>query len=229
MQNSEHKATFNLGLCPQNNCAPSDASSQSPRGADGRSLQPALPQNHLQGAGSPALLGQLAVVQKFKYLISWLRKEESTVPRGHPQGTASAPAASTSTRPSTRHILAKLLARLQALQPNKLLPQPGASCTASLDGILGSKGSEPTDKHLIVALPIQEVDWLLQPCLGPAPCRNWPSSGQAFSSRSGSGDCQGPERAQTCMCVHSHPVHAYRVYTLPEQEHGSDTCSKFVL
>lgn len=170
-QNSGNKASFGLGLSPQNNCVPSDVSPQNPKVEQ---LVEACIQHSLNtictGPAAQLCLGELAVVQKSVHLIgSGSEKvniqilEDTHRVQPQPPATCSCYFNQAFHLPC-RHILAMLSARHQVLQPNMLPPQWTAGCAAGLDGILDSKWSETLDKHLAVALLTEEVGQLLQHC-----------------------------------------------------------------
>uniref|UniRef100_A0A8D2DAF9 SWIM-type domain-containing protein n=1 Tax=Sciurus vulgaris TaxID=55149 RepID=A0A8D2DAF9_SCIVU len=170
-QNPGDKASFSLGLGPQNNCPPSEASPESPRVEQ---LVEARIQHSFNaictGPAAQLCLGELAVVQKSMHLIGSGSKKMNIQILEDAHKVQLQPPASCSCyfnqafHLPCHHILAMLSARCQVLQPDMLLAQWTASCATSLDSILGSKWSETLDKHLAVTLLTEEVGRLLQHC-----------------------------------------------------------------
>ncbi|KAM6147586.1 zinc finger SWIM domain-containing protein 1 isoform 1-T2 [Erethizon dorsatum] len=170
-QNPGDKASFNLGLSPQNNHTASDASPETPKVEQ---LIEAGIQNSLNaictGPAAQLCLGELAVVQKSMHLIgSGSEKiniqilEDTHKVQPQPPTSCSCYFNQAFHLPC-RHILAMLNARRQVLQPDMLPAQWTAGCATSLDSILGSKWNETLDKYLAVTLLTEEVGRLLQHC-----------------------------------------------------------------
>ncbi|KAF7462061.1 zinc finger SWIM domain-containing protein 1 [Marmota monax] len=170
-QNPGDKGSFNLGLSPQNNHSPSDASPDSPKTEQ---LVEARIQHSLNaictGPAAQLCLGELAVVQKSMHLIGCGSEKMNIQILEDTHKVQPQPPASCSCyfnqafHLPCRHILAMLSARRQVLQPDMLPAQWTASCATSLDSILSSTWSETLDKHLAVTLLTEEVGQLLQHC-----------------------------------------------------------------
>lgn len=170
-QNDGDKASFSLGLSPQNNHTTSGASTETPQIEQ---LVEASIQNSLNaictGPAAQLCLGELAVVQKSVHLIgSGSEKiniqilEDTHKVQPQPPTSCSCYFNQAFHLPC-RHILAMLSAHHQVLQPD-MLPAPWmASCATNLDSILGSKWNETLDKYLAVTLLAEEVGQLLQHC-----------------------------------------------------------------
>lgn len=170
-QNPGDKASFSLGLSPQNNRTTSDAS---PEISKVEQLVEASLQSSLNaictGPAAQLCLGELAVVQKSMHLIgSGSEKiniqilEDTHKVQPQPPTSCSCYFNQAFHLPC-RHILAMLSARHQVLQPDMLPAQWTAGCATSLDSILGSKWNETLDKYLAVTLLTEEVRQLLQHC-----------------------------------------------------------------
>lgn len=170
-QNPGDKASCSVCLSPQKNHTSSDDKPETPKVEQlvGASIQNSL--NAIcTGPAAQLCLGELAVVQKSMHLIGSSSEkiniqilEDTHKVQPQPPTSCSCYFNQAYHLPC-RHILAVLSARHQVLQLDMLPAQSTAGCTASLDGILGSKWNETLDKYLAVTHLTEEVGQLLQHC-----------------------------------------------------------------